>query len=67
MLDIDAELSTSGGKCSETDTLAEIRYEIGDEKEPDDALEVEDEPPVCPLSLVVDKVLKVLQQLTPFS
>ena len=40
------------------DTLAEIRYE--------NALKVEDKPAVCPTSLVVDKALKVLQQVTPF-
>ena len=63
LLDIDAELSTSGGKPSDADILAEIRGGIVDDEEADDALEVEDEPPVCPTSLEVDKDLEVLRQL----
>ena len=47
-LDIDAELSTNGVKPSDADILADIRGEIVDDEEADDALEVEDEPPVCP-------------------
>ena len=61
------ELSTSGGKPSDADILAEIRGEIVDDEEADDALEVEGKPPVCPTSLEVDKALEVLQQLTLFS
>ena len=67
LLDIDEELSTNGGKPSDADILAEIRGEIVDDEEADDVLEVEDEPPVCPTSLEVDKALEVLQQLTLFS
>ena len=37
-----------------------------DEGETDAALEVEDEPPICPTSLEVDKAVEVLQQLTLF-
>ena len=64
---LDTELSTNGGKPSDADILAEIKSEIVDDEEADDALEVEDEPPVCPTSSEVDKALVVLQQLTLFS
>ena len=66
LLDIDAELATSGGKPTDADILAELRGEPFDEGETDDALEVEDEPPICPTSLEVDKAVEVLQQLTLF-
>ena len=67
MLDIDVELLTSGVNSIEGHTLAEIRVEIvEEEEESDNALEVKDEPPVCPISLVVDKALKIHQQVTPF-
>ena len=50
LLDNDAELSMSGSKLSHADILANIRHESVDEEQTD-ALEVEDESPVCPTSL----------------
>ena len=57
MLDIDEELSASAGKASKADsTLAEIRAKIiEEEEEASDALEIEDEPPVSPTTVEVEK------------
>ena len=66
LLDIDTELSTSGGKVSDSGIFAEARVQIVNIEEANDALEVEDESLVCPTSLEVDKALEVHQQLTLF-
>ena len=65
-LDIDAELSTNGGKPTDADILAEVRGEPFDEGETDDTLEVDDESPICPTSLEVDQALKILQRFSLF-
>ena len=59
-------MSTSGGKVSDSGIFAEARVQIVNIEEANDALEVEDESPVCPTSLEVDKALEVHQQLTLF-
>ena len=59
-------MSTSGGKVSDSGIFAEKRGQIVNIEEPNDVLEVEDESPVCPTSLELDKALEVHHQLTLF-
>lgn len=64
MLDIAEELAARGGKRSDTGISAKIWCKIVDDEELDDVLKVDDELPVRPTSLEVEKHLEVLQQLT---
>ena len=65
-MDIDAHLSTNGGKRSDAEILAEIREEIVQEEESDDISAVYDKPQEPTSALEVNRAIEVLQQLTQF-
>ena len=63
-MDIDAQLSTNGGKRSDAEILAEIQEEIVQEEESDDISAVYDKPQEPTSALEVNRAIEVLQQLT---
>eukprot|EP00794_Sanderia_malayensis_P015050 gene15050-16603_t len=66
LLEIDESLATNAGKLTDADILASIKEEasVEEDEATENEIEFEDDPPVCPTSIEVDKALETLQQFS---